>query len=179
MRTNFLTSFRGICLKICLSVTEWYKGRIVLASSDRNTWTVQFDDGDIASNICSQCVRPFISYEVGERVEVRISDFDFAAGQIAFVNLLDGTYDVSLESEEVISGASSAEIRRVDSDDEEEAEGVIIMKPGDRVMAMFPDVPHKWFPGVIERKHKDGSFAIEYDDGDYAPRVMSRHVRLM
>ncbi len=108
-------------------------------------------------------------------MEVRISDSEFAAGQIAAA--MDGTYDVTLEDGSVVSGSSSAEIRRVDDVPEEEDD--VIIKTGDRVLAMFPGLPNKWFPGVIERKNKDESFAIQYDDGDYAPRVDPRHIRLL
>ncbi len=110
-------------------------------------------------------------------MEVRISDSEFAAGQVAAVK--DGSYDVTLEDGSIVSGASSAEMRRVDDVSNEEEDDDVIIEPGDRVMAMFPGLPKKWFPGVIEEQNEDGSFAIQYDDGDYAPRVDPRHVRLL
>lgn len=153
-----------------MSATEWYKGTIVWASSDRYTWTVEFDDGDFASNLCPRCVRPFVPYHVGESVEVAISSNEFAAGQVVSVNSWDGTYDVTLEDGEVVAGASSEEIRRTDEE--------TMVKEGDRVLARFPGEPHKWFPGVVKRENEDGSFAIQYNDGDYEPRVIPGHVKL-
>ncbi|GAX10719.1 hypothetical protein FisN_14Lh235 [Fistulifera solaris] len=158
---------------------EWYKGTIIRASSDRLTWTVRFDDGDVVDNVCAQCVRPFVPYSVGEKVEVRISDSEFATGQV--VAAMDGTYDVTLEDGSVVFGTSCAEMRRVDevSEEDDDDDDDVIIEPGDRVMAMFPGLPNQWFPGVIEGHNKDGSFAIQYDDGDYAPRVDPRHIRLL
>lgn len=145
--------------------TEWYKGKIKFASSDKYTWTVEFDDGELDNNLCPRCVRPFLPYRVGEGIEVRVSNVEFAPGKFTSVNTENDSYDVLLENGELVSGASSAEIRRIDSITRNE------FKRGDRVLAMFPDVSDEWFPGVVEHANKDGSFAIQYDDGDYAPRV--------
>jgi hypothetical protein len=47
---------------------------------------------------------------------------------------------------------------------------------GDRVSAQFPGEPGEWYPGFIAKVNKDDTFAIQYDDGDFSPKVPSRVV---
>jgi len=46
-------------------------------------------------------------------------------------------------------------------------------------MAMFPGVPNEWFPGTIDKVQADKTYAIRYDDGDFFPNLVRRHVKAM
>ena len=43
---------------------------------------------------------------------------------------------------------------------------------------MFPGGGDEWYSGTIAKLNPDGTVAIQYDDGDYAPSVLRHQVDL-
>ena len=49
---------------------------------------------------------------------------------------------------------------------------------GDRVGARFRGRSiNAWFPGVVAARHPDGTYDVDYDDGDRDERLGAQHVR--
>jgi hypothetical protein len=157
---------------VFISLPEWYRGVIRSASADRVEWEVQFEDGDFDTAICRKCVRPYLPYTLDEEVDWRDSDEDvYYRGRVMDVMLGDGgeeLYDIRLDGYlEVLRDISPVDMRRFEN--LSDPDGVFDL--GTRVVAMYDGMEDEWYPGVITRRNKDGTFRIIYDDGDIDEQV--------
>ena len=84
-----------------------------------------------------------------------------------------------------ISGRAESETRDSKAAKHEDANGGesrqedddgCVAKVGDRVLARFKGRA-RWYPGVVCAANADGTFAIDYDDGDQEKHVLGRHIR--
>jgi len=126
---------------------------------------VEYDDGDPDVDLCRSCVRRFVEYSVGEDVEYReVGDDTYYPGSIVKAHP-DDTCDVRLESGELVKNVGSSALRRtvLPSPDQ--------FRVGSPVLGLFGGEGEDWFPGKIVRDYGDGTFAVEYDDGDYDPKL--------
>lgn len=133
------------------------------------TWDVQFDDGDMERGTCYNCMVPFTPYALDEWLEVRMDPNTYSRAQItaAYAN---STYDLVLETGHPLKGIEPRQLRRVFD---------IPITEGSEVMAIFPKADDGvWYPGYISAVNPDGTFAVAYEDGDFAPSVAKREVRL-
>ena len=163
-------------LQLNLRFTEWYRGRITFASANRMTWDVEYDDGDEGNNLCQMCIRPFVPYAVNETLEARVDDAEFASARVVALHAADDTVDIRLEdSDELWTHVEPKDLRRL-TIEHVEAPGFV---ESARVMARFPGAGDEWYAGTIAKVNKDGSFAIQYDDGDNAPKIHRRNLRLL
>ena len=95
------------------------------------------------------------------------------------LELLDGPFECALlgDARAPIDDDRTHDTRRRRSfDDRRPADDAFDFYPGDRVEAAFYGGA-KYYPGVITRVRGDGSYDIDYDDGDREERVPREHVR--
>ncbi|CAB9505905.1 expressed unknown protein [Seminavis robusta] len=90
---------------------EYYKGVLMDASADRDSYDVVYNDGEEDLGLCRSCVRPFKPYQVNETVDVRVDGDSFFKAKIVSVTAVkeeeryrirfldddedNGTYEVS------------------------------------------------------------------------------------
>ena len=154
-----------------VSITEYYRAKLVSADADTLTWEVLYDDGEEATGLCPTCVRQFSPYQVGEKADCVSKGADFVSCQITAVNGED-SYEVKLENGRILFNVSASDLRRVPGAKASHsmAKGAISYHVGARVRAEFPGVDGI-FPGVIHEVHGDDWFSIAYDDGDFSDEV--------
>jgi hypothetical protein len=138
-----------------------------VSSVDANvmTWDVVYEDGEVESGLCMNCVRPFRPYQVDEEVGWRNSDGTYETGRIIAVNAKKQTYDVVVLTK-VHKNVGSNVLRRVEKH---------AFIAGSHVLAFVPD-EEDWFPGTIQRVNDDETFAVLFDDGDFVEDVESHHL---
>jgi hypothetical protein len=171
---------RGLILALVLE--EWYRARLTYANSNNLAWDVEYDDGDEANELCHDCVRPFVPYSLNEFLDVRVSPTTYAPGQVRAIHRLDGTFDIRLNKDgQILSRVRTKDLRRrgrsgrmkfttarLSSSEQHQ----IPVTVGMRVMAGLPELDSdELFPGKITKANSDGTFAVMFDDGDFAPFV--------
>jgi Histone methyltransferase Tudor domain 1 len=162
-------------------VSEWYRCTITLASANRDTWDVLYDDGDEGIELCRTCVRTFTPYAVTETLYVRVSDDEYAPCHVVAIHRqgkLD-VYDVQLEDDEapVILNVPTKDLRRVGRDSD-----ATPLPVRTRVMAVYRDESGgaEYYPGTIEQYNVDqNTYVIYFDDGDYLYNVPRRDIALL
>jgi hypothetical protein len=165
------------CIFVLKSLAEWYRGVILSASADRVEWEVEFHDGDVDSTICRKCVRPYLPYTLDEEVDWRSEENIFYRGRVVGggPNEYDEEmYDILIdEFDEVLQDVSPVDMRRFETlaPFENLAELDAILNVGTRVVVMYQGNEDEWYPGVITKRNKEGTFQINYDDGDVELRV--------
>ena len=55
-------------------------------------------------------------------------------------------------------------------------ERTYVAEVGDRVLARFKGRA-RWYPGIVCAANADGTFAVDYDDGDKEEHVLEQHIR--
>jgi hypothetical protein len=152
------------------SYNEWYRGRVVSASSNKGNIDVLYDDGELDPGLCRMCVRPHAPYTVDEAISARNHEDTFFGGRIVKVNTNANTttYDVQTTTNGLMKNVSTANIMRSYS----------TLTLGARVEAKFQGVGEEWYLARIVAVHDDGSFDVEYDDGDREFEVEPEHIRL-
>jgi hypothetical protein len=143
---------------------EWYRGRIVSTSADKDVWDVEYDDGDEDVGLCRNCVRPFVPYALNDDVEWRDEEDIFHRARVVKIQSGD-VYDLKFEDGSIRSNASATDLRRVPLLGEIEV--------GSRVEFL---VDEGYNTGTILHVNVDGSYNIEFDDGDFATNVAPKHV---
>lgn len=162
-------SFSCSCVYYCY--TEFYRARILTPICDTTTWEVEYDDGEVDGELCPTCLRPFVSYEVGEETEWTDKESDFVPCMITAVTGED-SYDVELDDGRQLSNVSAANLRRTLSGIPRSAsKGEPLLQVGARVRAEFPgENSGVFYPGTITAIN-GALFSIQYDDGDFSDRV--------
>lgn len=167
-----LISISILTLRYCFP--EWYRGVITFAASEQGKWDVEYDDGDQSMNLCRECLRVFEPYGIDEDVEVRISEETFDEGKVVSVSADAESFDIELTSGEVLKNVLIQDIRRVTSRRRR------TFSSGEEVQALFPGEPQDaWFPGMIAKVNEGGTYAVQYEDGDYEPSIRGQDIRLL
>jgi hypothetical protein len=151
------------------------------ASADRVEWEVEFHDGDVDSSICRKCVRPYLPYSLDEEVDWRSEEDIFYRCRVVGTSgglddFGDELYDIVIDgSEDVLRDISPVDMRRFEA--LARFDNLTVFNVGTRVVGMFQGIEDQWFPGVITRRNKDGTFKINYDDGDVENGVPFEFIR--
>lgn len=151
IETGYLTP------RFCLA--EWYRGTIVAAISNHASYTVRYDDGDIDESLHFFCIRRLHAYEVGEEVDFRTE----VGGQWMAGTIVEIEDDESVSVKDYSSGfvfddLSPSLLRQ-------------LARPvGLRVIARYKG-GNEYFPGIIVEDNGDGTYNVQYDDGDYEDSV--------
>lgn len=154
-------------------VADWYRGRIVDAMPYRSKWVVEFEDGDVESNACLDCVVASEPFLAGDTIEIQTGgdedDVNYEIGQVLTVHS-DTTLDINVEGE-VVRRVPISSLRRPAF----EVRSVVV---GDRVHALYPEAGSVWYAGTIAHINEEGTVAINYDDGDYLEDVPMTDIRI-
>jgi hypothetical protein len=173
-----------------LWLEAWYRAYITHASANRASWDVEYEDGFKKIDLCRKCVRRYTPYAVNELLEISVGEHEHATGRVLAVNHLDSTFRIELQDDgKVLTRVQAMDLRRP-------RVGGVRPKPVEltqknsgivepvqltvraRVLAMFPGEGDEWYPGTIAKSNPDGTVAIRYDDGEYAPSVRRLQVDL-
>merc|ERR1719487_24294 len=178
---------------------KWYKGVIVRANRD-GSYAIDYEDGDkelrVPTSLMRAAGRPrsrspgkggfdtdddlAVSFKRGDHIEARYrGGRRWLPGRV-FRDNRDGTYDIRYDDGDEEKGVASSMIRakprgRADTFDSD-ADVAVNYKVGDKVEAKFGG-GDKWYKGVIVRANRDGSYAIDYEDGDKELRVPTSLMR--
>ena len=180
---------------------RWYKGTIMRKRRD-GSFDIEYEDGDKELRVKPELVRKVggsaksrsrsrskkgDSLAKGSRVEARYRGRSrWVAGEVSRVNV-NGTFDIRYDDGKRENGVAADLVRAVDaaggasaSDSDgkksDSAEDAVELDVGAAVEARFGGKA-RWYKGTIMRKRRDGSFDIEYEDGDNELRVKPELVR--
>jgi WD40 repeat protein len=139
--------------------TKWYPGVITRDRGD-GTYDVDYDDGEKETRVTEEMIRS--RDEDGDRRRVIDSDEDLARrSKIFSIEESDDDDDGARPSDDP---ADSALDKR----------SLILTAPGfevgTKVQVRFKG-GHEYFPGVISGDHGDGTYDVDYDDGEKETRV--------
>ncbi|CAM9280710.1 unnamed protein product [Ectocarpus sp. 6 AP-2014] len=164
--------------------TKFYKGKISRVNSD-DTMDIAYDDGEKEVGIAVEHVRSLepqtntsdsdtsrSRMAKGDRVEVRYRGrgTKFYKGKISRVNS-DATFDISYDDGEKEIGIAAEHVRPLESPPSPSGRGgsgrgrAPTLMEGDKVEANFRG-RGRFYPGRISRVNLDGTFNIDYDDGE-------------
>ena len=161
----------------------FYPGRISRVRGD-GSYDIDYDDGEKESGVRAELIRSLGgrssspkkgagkgdesdseadgALEVGTRVEARYKGRSkYYPGRISRERS-DGTYDIDYDDGEKETGVSSDLIKGVGKKSRGRGDA---FEEGDRVEAQYKG-RSKFYPGRISRVRGDGSYDIDYDDGE-------------
>ncbi|KAF0711675.1 hypothetical protein AaE_012196, partial [Aphanomyces astaci] len=122
-------------------------------------------------------------FKEGEKVEAQYKGkAKFYPGVISRARL-NGTYDIDYDDGEKETGVAAELIRSKDksspkkkSSDDTTDDDVKKFKEGDKVECLYKGKT-KYFPGVIARARLNGTYDIDYDDGEKEKEVAAKLIR--
>jgi hypothetical protein len=136
------------------------------ANANRAVFAVLYSDGEKDNAICRICVRPETKIEIDEFVGVRKNGI-FYDGRVVTIHPNE-LYDIDVEEIGLQRNVSFLNLRRYE---QTLALGVV-------VEAKFQGGGNNWYPGKIARVNKDGTFDVEFFDGDKQYSVEPEHIRI-
>lgn len=158
---------------------SYYKGTIAALNAD-GTYNINYDDGDKESNVKEenikiQVVAPVSTtppkYKVGEKVDALWKGSSYYRGTIALVNA-DGTYNINYDDGDKETNVKEMNIKPIVA-----ATGVTY-KVGDAVEAKWKGGA-AYYKGIIKTVNTDGTYAIDYNDGDKETNVKVEDIKLI
>ncbi|KAE9026168.1 hypothetical protein PF011_g2701 [Phytophthora fragariae] len=178
--------------------TKFFSGKIARVRSD-GTYDVEYDDGDSETRVDASLIigtesetskasenSPKVSnkakhFEVGDAIKARYKKgTKLFPGKITRVRS-DGTYDVRYDDGDTEMYVESSFIQGEDKPksreeaDDKKSTGFAV---GDKVNARYKG-GMKAFPGRIVKVRMDGTYDVEYDDGDTEQRIQSSAIELV
>jgi hypothetical protein len=147
---------------------EWYRGTIASINPDAATFDVKYDDGELDKRLGPRCVRPYKPLEVGDMAAVRDEEMMFYNGRVVEVHE-DGTVDIDTPEGGLFEDVSILNVRRFDP-----SGGI---KKGSQIEALFQGEGEDWYPGVVLEVNDDGTYDVEYEDGDTELGVEKEAIR--
>jgi Ca2+-binding EF-hand superfamily protein len=174
--------------------SKWFKGKIRRDRKD-GTFDIEYDDGDSEKNVKRESIRmpkkggkqpgggdseDEAELREGTRVEAKFKGGSkWFKGEITRVRS-GGSYDIRYEDGDEEQRVPKEKIRILGGKKEDKA-----ARPehdelhvGARVEARYKG-GSKWFKGKITRDRKDGTYDVEYDDGDSEKNVKGESIRLL
>ncbi|CAM9753461.1 unnamed protein product, partial [Laminaria digitata] len=178
---------------------RFYTGRISRVNLD-GTFNIDYDDGEKERGITDDLIRPLDRgsaankdgrrgggggrLQRGDKVEARYRGrgTKFYKGKIVRVNS-DATFDIDYDDGEKERGIAEEHVRALDGGDrsgagrggrEQDAAGLV--EEGDKVEANYRG-RGRYYKGRVRRVNRDGTFDIDYDDGEKERGVPTDMVR--
>jgi len=143
---------------------DWYQGTIIDASSNNGEYTIKYFDGEIGKHMFSKCIRRPLPFEIGEEVGFRSeTEEEWETGTIVEIVNAGSVKVKESSSGEVFDDISPTLLIRFTNKKISDLEGR-------RVMALY-DNNDDYYPGVVFEDHGDGTYDIQYDDGDFREKV--------
>ncbi|GMF29595.1 unnamed protein product [Phytophthora fragariaefolia] len=176
--------------------SKFFSGKIARVRLD-GTYDIEYDDGDFETRVDGSLIlgtervisktcedspkssRRAMRFEVGDVVKARYKKgAKFFSGKITRVRL-DGTYDIRYDDGDTEMYVEGSLIESEEKANSQEADGKpTALTVGDKVNAKYKG-GLKAFPGKIVKPRLDGTFDIEYDDGDMEQRVKRSAIELI
>ena len=165
--------------------SKWYSGTITRTNND-GTFDVRYDDGDVDIGARAEHLRPLPvaqsqrggggssgdALREGMKVEARYRGKSrYYTGVIKRENR-DGTFDIDYDDGEKEMFVAEELIRSLESTNSK-----VDIRLGDKVEALYKGKGTKWFKGKVSRVNSDGTFDIDYDDGDRDFGALASNVR--
>ncbi|OQR88598.1 hypothetical protein ACHHYP_06727, partial [Achlya hypogyna] len=168
----------------------FYPGKIAKIHSD-GTCDVDYDDGEKEKKIKRELIRvldakktstdtkpgtadPDCDLDVGTKVEAKYKGRTFYPGKIAKVHS-NGTYDIDYDDGEKEKKVHKDLVRVVKMGSPKKNTA---LKVGTKVEARYKG-KSKYYPGKIAKAHSDGSYDIDYDDGEKEKRIEMDLIRVL
>jgi hypothetical protein len=116
------------------------------------------------------------SFEEGQKVEARFRGrAKWFKGKVRRVNR-DGTYDIEYEDGDNERDVAAELVRALE--ESKPAPPDACYEKGQKVEALFRG-RSKWFKGMILRANRDGTYDVEYEDGDKETGVEAKLIRAL
>ncbi|KAK1932357.1 hypothetical protein P3T76_012351 [Phytophthora citrophthora] len=161
--------------------SKFFPGKITRKRMD-GTFDIRYEDGDVEERVEEDCIQPVVnqredeaekpkkkSFEVGDVVKAPFQRGNkLFRGKISRVRS-DGTYDVAFDDGDKDTHVPADLIQLEESESREKSKKSSL-KVGDIVKARYKK-GKKLFDGKVVRVRSDGTYDIEYDDGDLETRV--------
>ncbi|RHY68051.1 hypothetical protein DYB38_001936, partial [Aphanomyces astaci] len=181
--------------------SKFYPGVISRARLN-GTYDIDYDDGEKEKEVAADLIRSkeksspkkksedttedekkSKKFKEGEKVEAQYKGkAKFYPGVISRARL-NGTYDIDYDDGEKETGVAAELIRSKDksspkkkSSDDTTDDDVKKFKEGDKVECLYKGKT-KYFPGVIARARLNGTYDIDYDDGEKEKEVAAKLIR--
>ena len=158
---------------------KYYPGKISRVRLN-GTYDVAYDDGEAESGVTADMIKTVASSS-GSRLSPRRDEEALREGSKIECNFrgrgkyypgkisrvrLNGTYDVAYDDGEAEAGVTADMIKSMSA-------GKVALEPyriGDKVEGNFR-CKGKWFPGRISRVRLDGTYDVDYTDGEKEERL--------
>ena len=176
--------------------SKYYKGKISRVRAD-GTFDVAYDDGEAETRVEERLIRSLDGggrgsrspsprggrrgrLREGDKIEARYRGRSrYYPGRIAR-DRNDGTYDVDYDDGEKETHVLEEYIKQTDNSprDSRSPRGRrgSRLSEGDAIEARYRG-RSKYYKGRIRRDRGDGTFDIDYDDGEQETRVLEEHIR--
>ncbi|CAN0452791.1 unnamed protein product, partial [Discosporangium mesarthrocarpum] len=170
---------------------KYYTGRISRVNSD-GTFDINYDDGENERGLAEEHIKPRESASAGrsprindqklregDKVEARYKGRGkYYKGNITRVNS-DGTFDIHYDDGERERGLAEEYIKSLESGSSGQLlqNNVGKLREGDKVEARYKG-RGKYYKGKISRVNSDGTFDINYDDGERKRGLAEYHIKL-
>ncbi|KAG6620806.1 Cytidine deaminase [Phytophthora cinnamomi] len=174
--------------------SKFYPG-VISRCRLNGTYDIDYDDGEKETGVAAELIRLLgkkgggdsdddpktKKFKEGDKVEAQYKGKSkFYPGVISRCRL-NGTYDIDYDDGEKETGVAAELIRLLgkkgggDSDDDPKTKK---FKEGDKVEAQYKG-KSKFYPGVISRCRLNGTYDIDYDDGEKETGVAAELIRLL
>jgi PUB domain/EF-hand domain pair/Histone methyltransferase Tudor domain 1 len=182
---------------------RWYAGVIKRINRD-DTYDILYDDGEREVGVEARLVRlvtdskrsssskraAAVELVAGDKVQARYRGRErYYSGTIKRVNR-DGTYDINYDDGEKelsvaaeyvkLTAVAASPTRRstADSDVHSINKPTVLLIEGDKIEARYKG-RDRYYTGVVRRANRDGTYDIDYDDGERERSVNSDLIRLV
>ena len=135
---------------------------------------MEYEDGEVDEDLKKKCVRRYKPYKVGEFTEVADTDDrkNYFTGKVVKIYAEDEeVYDIQTDESGLFRLVPTSRMRRAKKKSSP-------FEVGDKVYGLY-DGDDEWFPARIEKKYKDGTYKLLYDDGDYEDKVQQQFIQKM
>ncbi|KAF4027656.1 hypothetical protein GN244_ATG20720 [Phytophthora infestans] len=174
--------------------SKFYPG-VISRCRLNGTYDIDYDDGEKETGVAAELIRLLgkkgggdsdddpkqKKFREGDKVEAQYKGKSkFYPGVISRCRL-NGTYDIDYDDGEKETGVAAELIRLLgkkgggDSDDDPKQKK---FREGDKVEAQYKG-KSKFYPGVISRCRLNGTYDIDYDDGEKETGVAAELIRLL
>ncbi|KAI9980099.1 hypothetical protein PInf_026808 [Phytophthora infestans] len=165
--------------------SKFYPG-VISRCRLNGTYDIDYDDGEKETGVAAELIRLLGKKGGGDsdddpkQKKFREATSKFYPGVISRCRL-NGTYDIDYDDGEKETGVAAELIRLLgkkgggDSDDDPKQKK---FREGDKVEAQYKG-KSKFYPGVISRCRLNGTYDIDYDDGEKETGVAAELIRLL
>ena len=167
--------------------SRYYPGQIRRDRGD-GTFDIAYDDGEHETRVREEYIKCMTdsdddrrrckSLRVGDRVEARQNGRTrYYPGTVARVHS-DGTYDIDYDDGEKETYVKEEYVKSAGGGSRSPSPGHGRLRQGAMVEARYRGRP-RYYPGKIRRDHGDGTFDVDYDDGEREARVKAEYIKFM